>query len=211
MSNSQLEILKYIAILFMVFDHYSAIQGLGDEYRIIGRIVFPLFAFILVYNFIYNTKDKKKYILRLFLFTLISQPIYYYAFEVNTINIFGTLTLGLLILYLNEMNINKIYLNVLIFIIVFPISFFIDYKFFGIFVIIAFYYFLKQKDVFSFSLLFLSIYLLNFLWNPIYSMVGILALFIIYYIRTINVDIIRINKWFFYLFYPIHLLVIKVL
>ena len=127
MKNSQIEILKYIALFLMVFDHYAALN-LAEEYRIIGRIVFPIFAFILVYNYIYNTSNKKNYIFRLFLFTLISQPFYYLVFEVNTINIFGTLTLGLLILYVNEEHFHfKILPNILIILIVFPISLFIDY------------------------------------------------------------------------------------
>ncbi len=211
MKNSQIEILKYIALFLMAFDHYAALN-LAEEYRIIGRIVFPIFAFILVYNYIYNTSNKKNYIFRLFLFTLISQPFYYLVFEVNTINIFGTLTLGLLILYINEEHFHfKILPNILIILIVFPISLFIDYKFWGLLLIISFYIFLKNKNVLTFVLLLLSIYLINVLWNPIYSLFGIVALFIIYLVTKFDINIKRINKWFFYLFYPIHLLVLKII
>ncbi len=70
--------LKWIAILSMLIDHLGA-SGLvpysSPFYwvtRIIGRLAFPLFAFMVAEGFFY-TKDFRKYLLRMVLFALISE------------------------------------------------------------------------------------------------------------------------------------------
>ena len=65
--------LKIIAIITMFIDH------LGNSYfkyttwmNVIGRIAFPIFAFLISEGYA-HTKNLKKYFFRLFLFALISQ------------------------------------------------------------------------------------------------------------------------------------------
>ncbi|MGL6197713.1 MAG: TraX family protein [Lachnospiraceae bacterium] len=99
--------IKVLAIVLMVIDHVGAI--LLPQYRIlriIGRLSFPLFAFLLVVGFHY-TRDVWRYFLRLLIFGLLSEVIYDLAFrgtwlEFSQQNIFFTLALGVLMLIVFE-------------------------------------------------------------------------------------------------------------
>ena len=79
---------------------------------IIGRIAFPLFAFFIVEG-TRKTRSMPRYIGRLFLFALISEPLYYFGFGINPTwegllknlakhrftNVFFTLALGALMIW----------------------------------------------------------------------------------------------------------------
>lgn len=68
--------LKLVAFVTMTIDHVGAVFfPEGIVLRIIGRIAFPLFAYCLVIGYVY-TGDVKKYLRRLFLFAVLSQPFY---------------------------------------------------------------------------------------------------------------------------------------
>lgn len=223
LKSNHIELIKYIAILFMFLDHYATINY--DSYhilKILGRIVFPLFAFILVYNYIYNTSNKINYIIRLFIFAVISEPFHYLAFTEFyngnlVLNIFFSLGLGLLIIYLNEKIYKKfnliyknVFFNICLFIIFFiPVFFFFSYSIFGILMIIALYFLIKKYSHISLLFTILTIYLLNFQWDYFLSLISISSLLLIFIISKLDFEIKRINKWIFYIFYPLHLLLLK--
>lgn len=99
--------LKIMAMLFMVIDHTGAI--LFPEVRILrmlGRLSFPIFAFLLVVGF-HFTRDVWKYAKRLLVFAVISELIFDFAFKGKLIdlshqNVFFTLTLGIVMLIIFE-------------------------------------------------------------------------------------------------------------
>ena len=65
--------LKLFAASFMVIDHIGVLFFPENMmFRIIGRLSFPIFAFLIVEGFIY-TRDIKKYILRVVTFGIISE------------------------------------------------------------------------------------------------------------------------------------------
>jgi len=69
--------LKIIAIITMLIDHIGAVllDTSTIEYfacRIIGRLSFPIFCFLIIEGFT-HTKNNKKYLLRLFIFAIISE------------------------------------------------------------------------------------------------------------------------------------------
>lgn len=68
--------LKIIAFVTMTIDHIGAVFfPEAVVLRIIGRIAFPLFAYCLVIGYA-RTGNIKKYLRRLFLFAILSQPFY---------------------------------------------------------------------------------------------------------------------------------------
>lgn len=71
--------------------------------RLVGRIAFPIFCFLLTEGF-FHTKNRSKYFLRLFLFALVSEIPFDLAFshvwlERDYQNVFFTLSIGLLTIW----------------------------------------------------------------------------------------------------------------
>lgn len=113
-------VLKLIAVVSMLIDHaaYSlflagVFTGKGYVYmRAVGRIAFPIFAYMIVNGFV-KTHDVRRYFSRLALFAVISQPVYRLAFTAAN---YGTqaLTGGRITLSLSAANIAAPSLAVLI-------------------------------------------------------------------------------------------------
>jgi hypothetical protein len=96
------ELLKIIAIATMVLDHVAAI--LYPDLlilHIIGRLSFPLFAYLVVLG-VKSTKKPRKYMATLLLFATISQVPYYLAFGIQPferLNILFSLFLSAVTIY----------------------------------------------------------------------------------------------------------------
>lgn len=113
--------LKWIAIIFMFIDHFGAsvltqyiiknnltdnnsVMGFYHIIRLVGRISFPIFIFLLIEGFC-HTKNLKKYLLRLGLFALLSEipfdlAFYQTIFSFQSQNVFFTLFIGLFTIFL---------------------------------------------------------------------------------------------------------------
>ena len=211
--------LKLIAIITMLIDHTGAVLVPSNTMmnlimRCIGRLSFPIFVFLLVEGF-HHTKDVKKYLLRMGAFALISEIPFDLAFygkvlELKHQNVFFTLFLGLLCMYLmsevekklDNVIIIKYLLNALLTLVIGLIAYLMktDYDYRGIILIVAFYLFRQSKLLRGFSLLFVSGYLLGY--------INILATASIIPISLYNGQKGKSIKYAFYIFYPAHLLIL---
>lgn len=75
-TNGDSSLLRLIAMITMLIDHFGKMCFPDvPEMRLIGRLAFPLFAYGIAVGAVY-TKDQKKYLSRIVLLALISQPLY---------------------------------------------------------------------------------------------------------------------------------------
>jgi hypothetical protein len=100
------ELLKIIAIVTMVADHVGKVLYPDLLYlQIIGRLAFPLFAYLVVLG-VESTKKPLKYMATLLVFAMISQVPYYLAFGIapfDRLNIlFSLLLCAVTIYYYNK-------------------------------------------------------------------------------------------------------------
>lgn len=199
--------LKWIAIITMLIDHTGAVLFPYEPgFRIIGRIAFPIFCFLIVEGFS-HTKDVKRYMLRLFLFALLSEVPYDLAFHGRAWyperqNVFFTLFLGVFLLYFLERSNETLLKFCAVFFIMYTAEFLCtDYGGRGILLITVYDVFREKKET---ALGAGAAWNLLYGWRKIQNY-GILATFFLAFYngkRGPNI------KFFFYAFYPAHLLVL---
>ncbi|MFA5577162.1 MAG: TraX family protein [Tissierellaceae bacterium] len=203
-------VLKLIALSSMIVDHYGAIFRPGiDIYRIVGRLAFPIYAFLLVEGY-FHTRDIKKYGLRLFAFALISEIPFDYAFygglSLVHQNIFFTLFLGLVAIYvLDNFKKKQRFLKFILLLLTAFIAEFLhtDYGLVGIMYIIAFY--IGRKFSRAKGLLISGLILSYFNLHSRIQQFSILSLPILYFYNGELGPRSRFLQWFFYMAYPLHL------
>ncbi len=222
-TNLDTDFLKLIAIISMLIDHVGG--NLFPQYpafRWIGRLAFPIFAYCLTVGLLY-TRDIKKYILRLSVFALISQPFYIFAThpwdwqaEWMNLNIFFTLVVSLVAMW--GLHTQKWWLFVAMFLLASLVNF--DYSSQGIILMLIFY-FCRNKPAMGaglYVLTWLPALWSGYLEDPLsvvigghainWTVFGLLSVFPIFIPTHTGV---KIPKWFFYGFYPAHLAVIGVI
>ena len=105
-TNLDTDLLKLVAIAAMLVDHIGgAFFPEIPVFRWIGRLAFPLFCYCLTVGLLY-THDIRRYLGRLAIFAVVSQPFWILAFNADDIlgnltnwNIFFTLFLSLLAMW----------------------------------------------------------------------------------------------------------------
>lgn len=112
------DLLKWIAIITMFIDHIGAAvvektniyllpygKVLDFTLRFIGRLAFPIFCFLLIEGF-YHTRSRKKYLCNLLIFALISELPFEISFLGEIVfgfrNVYWTLAIGMIMMLLFE-------------------------------------------------------------------------------------------------------------
>ena len=209
--------LKWIAIITMFIDHTAAVflprsSIYWMPMRCIGRLAFPIFVFLLVEGF-HHTSNVKKYLFRLGLFALISEIPFDLAFhgellEFTAQNVFFTLFLGLLCIYLmsrlelwvGDQPALLYLLQVAVIAGTAGLAYLLktDYGYAGVILIVVFHLFRGKKVINTLCLLFVSGVLIGY--------INVLATFAMIPISFYNGQKGKSMKYFFYVFYPAHLL-----
>lgn len=225
--------IKMIAMLTMLIDHVAAILIPSSHWfyligRSIGRLAFPMFCFLIVQGLL-HTKNIKKYLLRLLIFAFISEIPFDFAFFNPTYNdehlyhqnIYFTLFIGLLVIAIihnfdkycekrlteDKMTKEKLKIIKLVFnigvVMLGSLSAYVlntDYSYAGVLMIWAFYAFKDRHEILLYSLV---------LINGMYGFPQILGVLSLFIIKGYNGERgYTVNKFIFYGFYPIHLLVL---
>ena len=208
--------LKLIAIITMTIDHIGVVFGtlFYNFLRAVGRLSFPIFAFLLTEGYI-HTKSFGKYFLRVLVLAIISEVIYDYVFfgsfiYMNANNIFFTLALGLLTLFLlvkNKVDLFIIlpitYLLIIVIMGLIGEFFNFSYGMLGI-LVISFFYLFKN----NFPLIVISISLVTLIFGEPMQYFSLFSLILIYFY---NRKLGKGCKIFFYLYYPLHILVLELI
>ena len=203
-------VLKIIALITMIIDHYGAIfQSNVILYRIIGRLAFPIYCFLLVEGY-FHTSDVKKYGTRLLLFAFISEIPFDLAFfgkvGFEHQNIFFTLFIGLTAIYLIDKKAESINKALVIFsAAVLATLLKTDYQYIGIVYMLAFYYIKNMPKQRKFPALALTMLAINFSAGLIQQF-SLLALVPIYFYNNQPGWKNKILQISFYIAYPLHLL-----
>lgn len=210
-------VLKLIACLSMFIDHLGAVCFSGMMgFRIIGRLAFPIYCFLLVEGAV-HTHDMKKYILRMGIFALISEVPFDLAFYHRLVytghqNVFFTLGLGLLAIWflehpIEQLDIPDVLYKLLVIIAAGLIAEFFntDYGFTGIAVICIFYY-LRGQPRLKYPI---AVILLAAMGGV--EVYAVLALIPILLYNGQRGRQTKAMQYGFYIFYPAHLLLIAAL
>ena len=166
-----------------------------------------------------HTSNKLNYFLRLILFAVIAQPLYDYAFNNHELNILFTFSLSFLLLSSIEFIkkiINKcskgienylyktvFYSLIYILFTLFSIILNVDYQALGISLVFIFY--LVPNLYLSFLLYLLAVIFLATNTIQFYSLLSFIFIYMYNGAKGKNI------KYFFYLYYPLHLLILKML
>ena len=203
--------LKLIALATMFIDHIGlALFPDVIVLRYIGRISFPIFAFLIVEGFM-HTSNFKKYLARLLVFCIVSEIPYNLLVSGKVIdfthqNVFWTFIIGLLMLYFVRKNSILILNNAfLVMGILFSVMLRTDYSIYGIGLIYIFYVFKYDKR----AMLVLAT-LVSLISGGAQRFAVLSTLFIFFYNgeRGIEEKDNKYMKYMFYVFYPLHILLL---
>lgn len=208
--------LKVIAMISMVIDHialYLMEYGtvLYETMRCIGRIAFPVFAFLIAEGFI-HTKSRYRYFFTLLGFAVISEiPWYLLNGADGTHNVMFTLALGVATLMVLENLLQRS--MVLGFLWTLGMAGLaswlgVDYEWRGILVIVISYLYNTYAHFFPYSRG--MQFFCTFTLTMHYGVIGAVMACMFLYLYNGKRGFIKAHKgkYVFYMFYPIHLLII---
>ncbi len=198
--------LKILALSTMVIDHVGAV--LFPEYlwlRCIGRLSFPIFAFLLAEGY-RHTRDVNAYLRRLLLFAVISEPCFDLAFYGRLFYPYGQnifFTLGISLFALDHLQQGRSRYGRAAWLLAAVLAaelLHTDYGFAGVLMVLAFYFFRSNLPLMTAAVCFINIVLMG--WIQSFGAVSMIP------VALYNGRKGYSMKYFFYAFYPLHLLIL---
>ena len=227
-------LLHVMAMAFMLCDHLWATVVPGSDWlTCVGRLAFPIYAFMIVEGY-FHTKNLKKYVLRLLLcavlseipFNLVAGSRLFYPIHQNVL---WTFLIALGLIHWNEkVKGKRLWLRLLVGIATLAIAYiggivtFVDYLNAGIFTVLVFYFFRGKRWWYYLGQL-LCLWYINFemlgglgyevaLWGKTVFIarqgIAVLALLPIWLYRGKQGFHSKPLQALYYLFYPLHLLIL---
>lgn len=240
LGSRQIDFLKYLALILMVIDHLSHLPQLSQQavelLALIGRPVYPIFAFILVYHYVHHTRNKTGYLLRILFFAFIAEGPYQQMMGLRgaqtwyMANILFSLALGIATLLWIEW-LSK-FPDVAFFrkhkarnllpakwlaamfgaCAIFVASLFVDYLFFGVMMTVAYYLWLTNSGKETDNAAIFFTFVLNVLASWTQAFATLIFFPIMGLVSAIGEArlqwVPRPNRWFFYVVYPAHIILL---
>ena len=229
--------LHIMAMLFMLCDHlWGTIVTGNDWLTCIGRLTFPIYAFMIVEGY-FHTKNLKKYVLRLLLFAVISEIPFNLAmgsslfFPIHQ-NVLWSFLISIGFIHWNEkVKEKQLWKRILVGLATICIGYlvgiitFVDYYNAGIFMVLVFYFF-RSKKWWCYLGQFICLWYINFemLGGLSYEIdifgqthfiarqgLALLALIPIWLYKGKQGYHSKPLQYFYYIFYPLHLLILGLL
>jgi len=230
--------LHIMAMSFMLCDHLWATVIPGNDWlTCVGRVAFPIFAFMIVEGY-FHTHNLKKYVMRLLLWAVISEipfnlvmgsRLFYPIHQ----NVLWTFLIGILCIYINERAkvkggiVRCVLLGGVSVVLAFVLGLvgFVDYNYAGVLTILVFYFFRGRKwwHFLGQALLlwYINVEMLSGyayevqLFGETHFIVrqgfALLALIPIWLYRGKQGPHSKALQYFYYAFYPAHLLVLALM
>ena len=220
--------LHIIAMIFMLCDHMWATILDYEWLTCIGRIAFPIFAFLITEGYI-HTSNINKYIKRMVIFAIITEIPFNLMVSASPIypfhqNVLWTFVISLLTLkYLNFDDVKNSFKSILIILLAIIIATvtMCDYFGAGVMMVVGFYIFRKSKLLQLLMMIYVNMILIQGYSYPIdiagytyYFPQQGFALLSLIFIWLYNGKQGYHAKWFkifCYAFYPLHMLILYIL
>ncbi len=213
-------VLKIIAAVAMLSDHVAYVFLDGNyAIRAFGRLAFPIFAFFIAEGYRY-TKDVKRYAIRLFVFALVAQVPYALAFgkPFYEPNVIFTLFLALMAIWAFDKGNEIAKMSALIAAGVLAELTGSDHGAFGVVMVFLFYIGTdRKKKLISAGVLILLVTAFALIQLKSFNRYALIYLFyliplgLLYFYNGKRGPHGFIPRWFFYIFYPLHLLMIALI
>lgn len=225
------DFLKIIALITMTIDHIGyLLVPESIMMRAIGRIAFPIFAYFVAEGFRY-TSNREKYLIRMLAMACFTQVLFMIV-KLDFVNVMFTFAISIAILIgfdrFREYRWSILFLGLYVSVLIDC-----DYSFYGILMVLLFYY---EK---SFLRIFVGIIALNSLLllfqinfnfeilSIIFSDLRVYISFFLQYLCVLSIPLLMMYdhkrivykssfvknfmKYLFYCYYPLHLVVLKLI
>lgn len=208
------EALKAIACITMLLDHIGATMVRGYTLRIIGRIAFPIFCFLMAEG-AYHTKNPKKYCIRLVIGMLLSEIPFDLAFQLKPTWKYQSVMVTLLLGFVAVEIIQNAKYNIVKLLAVgggFALAEWAntDYGGFGVLLVVLFSQ-TRGKLWLQTVMVAMFAWMMNSVRIPVFGLSIPIEMFAVFAMIPIALysgrksTSSKVVQWGFYLFYPVHL------
>jgi len=212
--------IKNVAVLSMVLDHVGLVFFPHIAwFRVVGRLAMPLFAYSMSKAFDRGLNNESfeslyKYFFRILMLSIASQvPFSLITGNPHLLNIGFTWILGFLLLltYTRDNSFFGWFVICLTALLAYFLN--ADYGLYGALYPLMFYVCISKKHKFNLMLVGSALLFLLYSFSfgvSVLQAVSILAVLIIMLLDNYD-HVLRFNKWFYYSFYPAHMLVLVII